>query len=181
VEHAAEPVERAAELHPAVLALGGGRRRSQQRDAIGLRLHRPEHVGHLGHEGRLAQDEVIGGEERDRRVGVAAADPVGRVQDRRGGAAIARLHENVGRLVDAGELAGDMVGVLAHRHHHRAGERKAEGEPIERLAQQAARLEQRDVLLGPLVTERAPDQWAQAAPLPAGQHHRPRVSGRATR
>ena len=108
--------------------------------------------------------------------GSRRADPVRGVEDAGRGAPVARLHQDVRRLRGAGELPA-MCPVWARTVTTTVrDDRHAERHPIERLAQQAARPEQRDVLLGPLVAEHAPDQGTQARSLAAREHDGPRVT-----
>src|SRR5882724_2221775 len=170
-------IEGRARLDPAVLALGRRGLATQQHDPVGMPLERAGHFLDMGHEGGLAQDEVIGWEDREGRGRVAPGDPLRGVQNRGRGAPVFRLNQNVGRLRGALELLGDVPGVPAHRDHHGTVRRDAEGGPVKRLPQQASRPEQLHELLRPILAEHPANEGPETNPLAAGEHDAPHPPG----
>ena len=132
------------------------------------------HFRDVGHEGGVAEQEVVGREDRHRRFGIAPGDPVRRVEHPGGGAAIERLGQDP-RARGAGELLGDVAGVPADRDDERTLRRDGEGHAVEGLAQERARAEEAHVLLRPIGAEHLADQRPQSHALAAGQDHRPAV------
>ena len=183
-DHAVVAVDGGAGLDPPVLALGRRGLSAQEHHTIRIPVDRARHLLDVGHEGGPTQDEVIGGEDRDRRSRVAPRDPLRGVQDRGGGAPVSRLGQEVRRPIGARELLGDVVHVLAHGDHDRAIRRDAQRDAIQGLPQQAAGAEQLHELLRPLLTEQPAHERAQTHALAAREHDGPqlrRVGHRATR
>jgi hypothetical protein len=131
-----------------------------------------DHLGHVSQECVLLTDVVIGGEDRDRRLGVDPADHVRRIDDGRAGSTILGLQEHAGRGPVA-ELAVHVPGVVVLADDHRALGWHQAPHPIQGLAQQRGGSEERHVLLGPVVAEQAPDEGSEPASVAAGEHDRP--------
>jgi hypothetical protein len=125
---------------------------------------------HVGHEDRVAEQEVVGWEDRHRGLRVAPGDPVRWVEHAGGGAAIERLRQDLRRAAPGNSRRcsrrdGGTVTTSALRD----GERHA----IERLPQQRARAQETHVLLRAVGTEHLADQGPEAHALSSGQDHRP--------
>ena len=173
------PVDRSSQalvgLDPAVLDLGRRRLGPQQHEPLRVLLHPPRHLGHVGHEGGLAQEEVIGREDRDDGLRVAPRDPVGRVEHPGRGAPVEGLRQDGRPGRRDGELLGDVARVLPDRGDQGARLRDGEPDAVQGLAEQAPGPEQPCVLLRTVFAEDLPHERAQTHALAPGEHDGPAV------
>jgi hypothetical protein len=95
-------------------------------------------------------------------------------EHRRPGAAILGLQEHVRRR-PVRELAGDIASVLVPADDDRPFRRDQAPDSIQGLPEEGGRAEERNVLLGSLITEEPSHQWPQSTTLATRQHDGPGI------
>ena len=161
-------------LDPAVLGVGLHGARAEEDDPVALAVDERDHLGHVGHECRPLEHEVIGGIDDDGGVGIPRRDPVDGQQDARRGIPVLRLQQQREPAVSA-ELRREPAGVMLLAHHDRPLPRAEPCRSRQGLAEQRVAADQRHVLFRAIVSHDRARHGAEPHPLTAREHDRPRT------
>src|SRR3970282_460317 len=134
------------------------------------------HRGDMPREQVLLEDQVVGREHRDHGLRVTPPDPVRGKKNAGRGASIVGLDQDAWSWTGT-ELIRDVTAVPPLGYEDRALRGDDHWRACERLAQEGALFEQRDVLLGAIVPADPTGQRAEPDSLLASEDDRPEAHG----